>query len=99
MVKKYFILNSHFTFFKKVNSDNNNSLLLSKCDNNNSLLLNKCDNNNNGYDPYNENHYNSHKHENGNNKKHNYVKVLVDDPYNNRDIMLKVTKKQKGVYI
>ena len=28
-----------------------------------------------------------------------YVKVLVEDPYNNRDIILKITKKQKGVYV
>jgi hypothetical protein len=28
-----------------------------------------------------------------------YVKILVEDPYNNRDIILKMTKKQKGVYI
>jgi cytochrome c oxidase subunit 1 len=28
-----------------------------------------------------------------------YIKVLVEDPYNNRDIILKVTKKQKGVYV
>ena len=31
--------------------------------------------------------------------KNNYVKVLVEDPYNNRDIILKLTKKQKGVYV
>jgi GIY-YIG catalytic domain/Cytochrome C and Quinol oxidase polypeptide I/NUMOD1 domain len=31
--------------------------------------------------------------------KHKYVKILVDNPFNNRDIILKVTKKQKGVYI
>jgi hypothetical protein len=31
--------------------------------------------------------------------KYKYVKVLVDDPFNNRDIILKVTKKQKGVYV
>ena len=38
---------------------------------------------------------------NDNNKKpkHKYVKILVDNPFNNRDIILKVTKKQKGVYI
>lgn len=77
MVKKYFILDSYFTFFREVNNDNNDSLLLSKCDNN--------DDNN----PYNEND-NSHN-------KHPYVKVLVDDPYNNRDIILNVTKKQKGI--
>jgi len=28
-----------------------------------------------------------------------YVKIVVKDPYNNRDIILKITKKQKGVYI
>lgn len=30
--------------------------------------------------------------------KYKYVKVLVHDPFNNRDIILKVTKKQKGVF-
>jgi hypothetical protein len=41
-----------------------------------------------------------------NNKKNNNkenkpvsVKILVENPYNNRDIILKMTKKQKGVYI
>jgi len=77
MVKKYFILDSYFTFFREVNNDNNDSLLLSKCDNN--------DDNN----PYNEK-------DNFHNK-HPYVKVFVDDPYNNRDIILNVTKKQKGI--
>ena len=33
------------------------------------------------------------------NTKYNYTKVLVEDPYNNRDIIAKVAKKQKGVYI
>ena len=31
--------------------------------------------------------------------KNKYVKILVEDPYNNRDIILKLTKKQKGVYV
>ena len=31
--------------------------------------------------------------------KQKYVKILVEDPYNNRDIILKVAKKQKGVYV
>jgi hypothetical protein len=78
MVKKYSILTSHVTFFKQVNSADNNS-----------FLLNECDNNNGAHKPGNEN----------DGKKHNYVKVLVDAPYDNRDIILKVTKKQKGVYI
>jgi GIY-YIG catalytic domain/Cytochrome C and Quinol oxidase polypeptide I/NUMOD1 domain len=36
---------------------------------------------------------------NNNNSKYKYTKILVDDPFNNRDIILKITKKQKGVYI
>lgn len=41
---------------------------------------------------------------NGDNKnsklpKDKYIKVLVDDPFNNRDVLLRVTKKQKGVYV
>jgi GIY-YIG catalytic domain/NUMOD1 domain len=36
---------------------------------------------------------------NNNNSKYKYTKILVDDPFNNRDIILRVTKKQKGVYI
>lgn len=31
--------------------------------------------------------------------KNKYVKVLVEDLYNNRKIILNVTKKQKGVYV
>lgn len=31
--------------------------------------------------------------------KYKYVKILVNDPYNNRDLILKVTKKQKGIYV
>lgn len=33
------------------------------------------------------------------NSKHNYIKVIIEDPYNNRDIIARVAKKQKGVYI
>lgn len=33
------------------------------------------------------------------NPKDNYVKVLIEDPFNNREIILKVSKKQKGVYL
>jgi len=40
--------------------------------------------------------------DNGGNKnyqdpKQKYVKILVNDPFNNRDVILKVTKKQKGI--
>lgn len=31
--------------------------------------------------------------------KFKYIKVIVENPYNNRDTILKVTKKQKGVYV
>lgn len=93
MVEKYFILKSQpITFFsekKMVNSDNNNSSLISECDNNNK-----------GYNNDNKNRDNEdNPRENGKGKKHNYVKVLVDDPFNNRDIVLEVSKNQKGVYI
>lgn len=88
MVKKYYILNSHFTFFNpstqvqdddgsgpkgEVNSDNNNSPLLSEC-------------NNNG-DSYKSNNENKNSP-----NTHNYVKILVDDPYNN------LSGQNKGVY-
>ena len=33
------------------------------------------------------------------NNEFKYIKIIVENPYNNRDTILKVTKKQKGVYI
>lgn len=89
MVEKNFILKSQPITTREgtVNSDNNNSLLISESDNNND-----------GYNGNKNRDNDDNKHENDQGKKHNYVKVLVDDPFNNRDI-LKVTKKQKGVYI
>jgi len=83
MVEKYIILKSQpFTFFNKVNNDNN-SLPLSEYNNNND-----------------DHNYNNKNNQRKNNKKHpNYIKVLVNDPFNNRNIILEVTKKQKGVYI
>jgi len=54
---------------------------------NNDVLITGNNNNNN------DDNQNSQK------PKHKYVKVLVNDPFNNRDIILKVTKKQKGVYV
>src|SRR5271170_1084537 len=40
---------------------------------------------------------------NNNDKKENnkfkYTKIIIENPYNNRDTILKVTKRQKGVYI
>jgi len=49
-----------------------------------------------GYDNNNNDNNNN---DNYKKSKHKYVKILVDNPFNNRDIILKVTKKQKGVYI
>lgn len=46
-----------------------------------------------------KNNNNNDDNKNSPNPKYKYVKVLVNDPFNNRDIILKVTKKQKGVYI
>jgi GIY-YIG catalytic domain/NUMOD1 domain len=37
--------------------------------------------------------------DNKENTKFKYIKVIVENPYKNRDTILKVTKKQKGVYI
>jgi len=54
-------------------------------DNNNILTIGKA--NNNGGN------------KNSQEPKRKYVKVLVEDPFNNRNLILKVTKKQKGVYI
>lgn len=31
--------------------------------------------------------------------KYDYTKVTVEDPYHNRDIIARVAKKQKGVYV
>lgn len=44
---------------------------------------------------------NNNNNDNQNNKdsKYKYVKILVNDPFNNRDIILKVTKKQKGALL
>lgn len=64
------------------------SLYLEKVNNdNNNDLITGNDNNNND--------------DNQNSKypKYKYVKILVNDPFNNRDIILKVTKKQRGVYV
>ncbi len=54
-------------------------------DSNNALTIGNNNNNQDNQDPE--------------DSKHKYVKVLVHDPFNNRDIILKVTKKQKGVYV
>lgn len=60
-------------------------------DNNYILIVGNNNNNGNNYGLKNSNE------EGG--TKYKYVKILVNDPFNNRDIVLKVTKKQKGVYV
>jgi len=42
-------------------------------------------------------HNNDNKEEENSNFK--YIKVIIENPYKNRDTILKVTKKQKGIYI
>jgi hypothetical protein len=93
MVKKYYILNSHFTFFNPLtlacavqDDDGSGPKGEVNSDNNNSPLLSECNNNDDSYKSNNEN-------KNSPNT-HNYVKILVDDPYNN----LSGQNKNKGVY-
>ena len=54
-------------------------------DNNNVVEIGNDNNNNDDKDPK--------------KPKYKYVKVIVNDPFNNRDIILKVAKKQRGVYL
>jgi hypothetical protein len=61
-------------------------------DNNNEIKIGN-DNNNEG------NNDNRDKNNKDNNSKYKYVKVLVENPFNNRNIILKVSKKQKGIYV
>jgi hypothetical protein len=37
--------------------------------------------------------------EKGGGSKYKYTRIIVQDPYNNRHILLKVTKNQKGIYV
>jgi hypothetical protein len=63
-------------------------VLFNKVTNNNEIIINSINNNNN-----------NNNNENNNNSKYKYTKLLIEDPYNNRDIILRITKKKKGVYI
>ena len=67
-------------------------LSLKVINNDNSEVVISNDNNNNDYSKENS----SEKYIKPNYK---YIKILVLDPFINRDVILKVTKKQKGVYI
>ena len=76
-------INKYHTYIN-ISNDNNT-------DNDNKLNSN----NNNQPNSDNDNKLNSDK----NNLNCNFTKIEVKDPYNNRDTILKFTKKQKGIYI
>lgn len=96
-------------FFMVKKNDIFNSILsgfyLSYCDFYSAILdsggkekISKVNSNNNGNITIgNNNNNNDNKNVKG--SKDKFVKILVNDPFNNRDIILKVTKKQKGVYV
>jgi hypothetical protein len=84
----FFMVEKHFYIF---NVKPQPSLEIGEVNNdNNDVVITSNDNNNNEGNGAPKNPKNS---------KHKYIKVLVEDPFNNRDIILKVTKKQKGVYV
>ena len=94
MVKKNDIFNSILSgfylsycyfYFAIVDSDSKEKISKVNSNNNGNITIG---NNNNNDD-----------NKNVKDSKHKYVKILVNDPFNNRDIILKVTKKQKGVYV
>jgi len=80
MVKKNSILNSHFTFFNpstQVQDQGSGPKGEVNSDNNNLPLLSGRNRNNN------DDSYKSNNENNNSPNRHNYVKILVDDPYNN----------------
>lgn len=81
----FFMVNKFFLF----NFNSQSCAQNGKVKNDNNLIIITSNNNPGGNkDP-----------EGNENPKGKYVKIVVYDPYNNRDIILKVSKKQKGVYI
>ena len=78
-----------FMVEKNLNIFNSQPSLIIKRENNE--LLSK---DNNNPDTGQRDKDNNHK-----NPKFKYVKILVEDPFNNRDLILKTTKMQKGVYL
>lgn len=81
----FFMVKKYFILNFAENNDNNDSPGISEC--------------NNDKVSYNPNNENPNYKDKNDKEKYPYVKVLVSDPYNNRDIILKITKKQKGVYV
>ena len=45
------------------------------------------------------NNNNNNKHNKDEDEKPKYTKVFVENPYENRKVLLKITKDQKGVYV
>ena len=80
----FFMVEKNFNIF---NFKSQSSLIVDNINNdNNNNLVKENDNSKKGNQNFKE-------------FKNKYVKILVNDPLNNRDIILKVTKKQKGVYV
>jgi hypothetical protein len=63
------------------------------------VIIGKINNDNNNVLTTGNNNKDNQDNKDPEDSKYKYVKVLVQDPFNNRDIILKVTKKQKGVYV
>jgi hypothetical protein len=88
MVEIIYIFNLKSQFscaFSSVKSQSAGKVITGKINNDNNTVLTIGNNNNDNQD-----------NKDPEDSKHKYVKVLVQDPFNNRDIILKVTKKQKG---
>jgi hypothetical protein len=75
-------------YFKLLNINLFSTLSINRTDNNKIVII---ENNN-------DNNYNN-ENNNNNNFKYKYTKILIDNPFNNRDIILRIAKKQKGVYV
>ena len=94
MVKKNDIFNSILSGFYLSDCDFYSTII----DSDSKEKISKVNSNNNGNITIGNNN-NNNDNKNVKDSKHKYVKILVNDPFNNRDIILKVTKKQKGVYV
>ena len=92
IITAHAILMIFFMVEKKINMLNMKSQLSLHTD-----MVNNSDNN--VVKIGNDNNNNDDDDDDDKKSKHKYVKILVDNPFNNRDIILKVSKKQKGVYI
>lgn len=64
-----------------------------------SLKIERVSGNNNDIVVTSSHNNNSDGNKNSKDSKDSYIKILVNDPFNNRKIILKATKKQKGVYL